>query len=131
MIVQSAICKNFVRAGLSLLMAALVFGCGSVRSSWAKDVQGDCFGDQPKGASWIHWSGYAPWDWGEGQHYLHWWNGRYWEVFAYSEDILYGSANTTLARSSAGYRSGLWMVVASYSASFVVVPPATFYFHCP
>lgn len=121
---KRSVIKNSLRFRLSLMAAVLVFGSVPLvapEAWWGRGAQGDCANTQPKGASWLNWSGYAPWSWGQSVHALSWRdpNTGIWHRNAQADTgWVYGATNTALASSSAGYRVGQWSVTAQYFASF-------------
>lgn len=110
-----------------LVVAVLPVGA----ASWARGVQGDCSGFQPKGASWINWSGYYVWDWGQTNHTLWYHNGSIWVSKASADSgRVYGGTDTALANTAAQWISGQWLVDARYTASFTTSASDYYYFNC-
>jgi len=122
--------RRFLTSLLILAVILLSFSTASA-ASWSRGTQGDCSGSQPKGDSWVNWSGYSPWDWGWSAHNLYWWNGSSWSQQAYADSgTVWGSSGTALAHSSAGYRAGSWQVAASHDGSFMPYLDDRYNFTC-
>lgn len=98
-----------------------VEGAGVPAGGYGTGTQGDCGGARPKGASWVNWWGYWPWDWGRSYHRLEWYNpsaGRFEQKASASSGNVYGGTNTALANTSAAYQRGLWRVASTHATSF-------------